>query len=282
MADWLRRFGDFARRKERDAVTATLSPFVTEFESAGDSDICIGNAWTRRFYDGPFRLSPPPDRERPAAGLVFVQSRDGNTVARDPSALGGGAADKHLIYEGLSRVAADGVLAGAETVRGGAMVFSTWHPELVHLRAELGLPRHPIQIVATRRGLPVDELLLCNVPDIEAIIVTVQDGAARMERDIASRPWLKLLVMPDPVDWWSAFIELRRLGIRLISAVGGRTLARALVDAALIQDLYLTTSPEAAGEANTPLFDEPTGARLVARKHGTGPESGVRFERYRF
>jgi len=50
---------------------------------------------------------------------VFVQSRDGNTGARDPSSLGGGDTDKHLIYEGLSRVASDAVVAGAETIRGG-------------------------------------------------------------------------------------------------------------------------------------------------------------------
>ena len=53
-------------------------------------------------------------------------------------ALGGGETDKHLIYEGLSRVAADAVLAGAETIRGGDIVLSVWHPELVRLRASLG------------------------------------------------------------------------------------------------------------------------------------------------
>ena len=46
---------------------------------------------------------------------VFVQSADGNTGARNPADLGGGETDKHLIYEGLSRVDVDGVLAGAAT-----------------------------------------------------------------------------------------------------------------------------------------------------------------------
>jgi len=50
--------------------------------------------------------------------LVFVQAADGNTVASDPALLGGGQTDKHIVYEGLSRVAADAVLAGARTVRG--------------------------------------------------------------------------------------------------------------------------------------------------------------------
>src|SRR3712207_8639295 len=53
----------------------------------------------------------------------------------------GGATDKHVIYEGLSRVAADAVLAGAGTVRGAQLIFSVWHPELVALRSGVGLPR---------------------------------------------------------------------------------------------------------------------------------------------
>ncbi len=71
-------------------------------------------------FDGLFYVSPPAGRDVPSANLVFVQSRDGNTVTRDPSVLGGGEADTHLIYEGLSRVAADAVLAGARTIPAAA------------------------------------------------------------------------------------------------------------------------------------------------------------------
>ena len=73
----------------------------------------------------------------PAIDLVFVQSRDSNTVADNPSTLGGGDTDEHLVYEGLSRVDADAVLAGAATARSERMVFSIWHPELVALRCSL-------------------------------------------------------------------------------------------------------------------------------------------------
>ena len=69
-----------------------------------------------------------PPQDETALSLVFVQSNDGNTERRirNPSE---GPTDKHLIYEGLSRVAADAVLAGARTVHAGAF-FSVWHPEL--------------------------------------------------------------------------------------------------------------------------------------------------------
>jgi riboflavin biosynthesis pyrimidine reductase len=84
--------------------------------------------------------------------VVFVQSVDGNTEVDDPSALGGGETDKHVIYEGLSRVSADAVMAGANSVRHGTVVFSVWHPELVALRRTFGKPRHPVQIVVTSSG----------------------------------------------------------------------------------------------------------------------------------
>ena len=94
----------------------------------------IGNAWSREHFDGPFHVfAAPPDR--PAISLVFVQTRDGNTGAPNPENLGGGPTDKHLIYEGLSRVAADAVLAGASSV-GHSVFFTIDQPELVALRLE--------------------------------------------------------------------------------------------------------------------------------------------------
>jgi hypothetical protein len=169
-------FAEFVERKEAEAARAVLSPFVTEVDQPPADVISIGNAWTRRLFDGPFYVSASPSNEVPSTSLVFVRSRDGNTGAADPSSLGGGEADKHLIYEGLSRVAADAVMAGAETVR------------------------------------------------------------------------------------------------------GGRTIARQLIDAGLIQDLYLTTSAKDGGEPGTPLYPRPLEGELVVRKRGTGPNEGVIFE----
>jgi riboflavin biosynthesis pyrimidine reductase len=242
--------------------------------------IAIGNGWSRRVFDGSFYTSPSRDETVPATSLVFVQSRDGNTGAKDPSQLGGGETDKHLIYEGLSRVAADAVLAGAETIRGGHIVFSTWLPELVALRASLGLPRHPIQIVATLRGLEFDNSLILNVPDLRVVLLTVTTYVSAMHHALAPRPWITPIVMDNERDLRQAFGKLRALGIGRISCIGGRTLARQLIDAGLAQDLYLTTSAKNGGEPNTPMYPKPLDGRLVVRKHGSGPEQGVVFEHF--
>ena len=214
----------------------------------------------------------------PTTNLVFVQSKDGNTVAGNPASLGGGTTDAHVIYEGLSRVAADAVLAGAETIRGSDLIFSVWRKELVDLRDTMRLSRHPIQIVATLRGLSFEDTLLLNVPELQVVVLTVAACVERMNEDFARRPWITLITMAQPQDLATAFRQLRAMGISRISAIGGRTVARALLDARLIQDLYLTTSARPGGKPGTPLADKPIEGRLIVRKHGTGPDEGVVFE----
>ena len=270
-------FERFAARKTHIATTDDLPPYTTEYDNPPVRAAAIGNAWSRRLFDGPFYVSPPATPERPACSLVFVQSSDGNTVARDPSVLGGGKTDLHLIYEGLSRVAADAVMAGAETVRGSRLVLSVWHPELVAMRQSLGLPRHPAQVVATVRGLNLAETLLFNVPEIPVVLMTVPHGWRAMRGALEARPWITPVVMEAPVSLGAAFARLRTMGISRISCIGGRTVARQLIELGLVDDVYLTCGNRAGGKPGTPLFSEPWG-RVCVRKRGTGVEDGVVFE----
>ena len=255
-----------------------LPPYRTELDAPDANALAIGNAWTIRLFDGRFYLSPAPTRVRPACSLVFVQSSNGNTSADDPAVLGGGDTDTHLIYEGLSRVSADAVLAGAQTVRGRDVMFSVWHPQLVDLRMSLELSRHPVQIVATLRGIELADTMLFNLPDIPVLLLTVASAAERMYQAIKIRPWITLLLMEGPGDLRRAFERLRSIGIARISCIGGRTLAGHLLDAGLIDDVYLTTGRNTGGEPGTPLSSAPWRGRTVVRKGGTGVEQGVLFE----
>lgn len=274
--DWQQRFDAFAARKMQTAIRADLSPMVTADDSRVSGRAGIGNAWSRRLFDGPFYLSPAADNRRPATSLVFVQTADGNTGAGDPAALGGGATDTHLIYEGLSRVAADAVMAGAGTVR-GAGVFSVWHPEMVALRAALGLPRHPAQIVATNRGLRLDDELLFNVPSIRVVLLTGAPPSRDTMDALGARPWITHLPVHDG-NLRDTFQRLRDIGIGRVSCVGGRTLARALLESGLVDDVYLTTAPISGGEPDTPIAAWAWRGQTILEKHGTGIESGVTFE----
>ena len=276
-----RRFERFIARKEAEAQAARLAAWTTAVDRHTPDQIAIGNAWSRERFDGDFYLSPAPASDLPATSAVFVQSRDGNTGATNPSSLGGGDVDKHVIYEGLSRVAADAVLSGANTLRGGDVVLSVWHPELIALRRSLGLDRHPVQIVASLRGFALDQGLLFNSPDLRVVIVAVPDALREMQPALRERPWIEIVRLSDPGDLSEAFRTLRTMGIGRISVIGGRTIAASIADAGLIQDVYLTTSPRPGGEPNTALSPRLLDGEVIVRKHGTGADEGIRFEHLR-
>jgi riboflavin biosynthesis pyrimidine reductase len=278
ISDWTARFADYELLKTTEARAAMLEPYATEREDPADRLSVIGNAWSRAMFGGLFYVSQAPSPDLPATNLVFVQSRDGNTVTADPASLGGGAADTHLIYEGLSRVAADAVLSGARTIHRGRLVLSIWRPELVALRAAMALPRHPIQIVATLHGVDLEEGLMFNVPALRVMIITVPRGLEAMRGGLQARPWITPVVMDDPSGLPDAFRQLRRLGVERLSCIGGRTLAHPLLDAGLVQDVYLTTGTKEGGEPGTPFYDKPLHGREVVRKRGTGADAGVVFE----
>jgi riboflavin biosynthesis pyrimidine reductase len=237
----------------------------------------IGNDWSRQYFDGPFYLHDLPT-DLPAISLVFVQSRNGNTGATNPSQLGGGATDLHLIYEGLSRVAADAVLAGASTV--GPKVFFTIHrPELVALRHELGLPRHPVQMVLSNEGHLDLSARLFSAPDVRVLILAGAGCRRVIAPQLIDRPWITLIPIDGSLE--RAFeIARRDHGIRRISAVGGRVTATHLVDAGLVQDIYLTTSSIDAGEPDTPWYVGKDRPRLntVVRKREVTVRSPLLFE----
>jgi riboflavin biosynthesis pyrimidine reductase len=283
--DWAAQFEAFVERKTTTAIDAKIPGYRT-LESHGETLGLhgMGNAWTTALFDGPFFESPPFDESLPAVNTVFVQSADGNTGTNNPMELGGGLTDKHLIYEGLSSVHADAIVTGANTIRGEQMVMAIWHPELVALRTSLGLPRYPVQVVATLNGdLDVESSLLYNVPELRVFILTGSDGAKALKPYLEKRPWIHLLSAGPQSDIIAGLKTLRaEHGVARVSSIGGRTLTTQLLEKGVVQDIYLTTAPKTGGEPNTPFY---TGAgalekTLVLRKAGRGEEAGVVFEHF--
>jgi hypothetical protein len=73
------------------------------------------------------------------------------------------------------------------------------------LRASLGNPRHPMQVLATLRGLDFDHALLLNVPEIPVALLTVAPCITVMHDELASRPWITTIVMDRPEELPRAF-----------------------------------------------------------------------------
>lgn len=261
------------------AANVPLPPVRTVFNRSDRFALdSIGSASSSAAFDGPFYQS------RAAGGLsmgvVFVQSRDRNTGTNDPASLGGGAVDTHLVYEGLSRVAADAVAVGAGTLHRESF-FSVWRKDLIDLRLARGLPRHPAQVVLSVDGSPCpDDVLLFNVPDVPVFVLTSAAGRDRLSPALESRPW----VHPIPgASLAEQFAQLRARGMTRLCSIGGRRSASALVDAGLVQDVYLTTTQSSAGEAGTPWYvgTRPRSLEPVVAKEWNGADGVVRFEHFR-
>ena len=276
------RFDDYCRGKQAAAAVAVLPPYKTAaIDLRFGTFRAIGNSWSRSRFDGDFYRTAYVNLDIPVTNLVIVESIEGNTAADDPATLGGGATDKHLIYEGLSRVDADAVLAGATTARSDDLVFSVWHPELVDLRRELGRARHPAQvIVASRSAVRIEQALMFQEPEVPVFLVTTSDAASSLRLQVAARPWIRVIDGGQPLSMRTALRALRAHGVETLSAIGGRTTARALLREGVVHDLYLTTSAHRGGEPHTPLVEQPLDAHSVVVKLGTGPEEGVRFVHY--
>lgn len=275
------RFEAYCQRKEQAASAATIPGYVTaEIRDCGGL-VSLENPWSRALFDGVFYRSAVAARPGiPSTSLVFVQSRDGNTVASDPSVLGGGDTDLHLIYEGLSRVDADAVLAGAATARGKDIVFSVWHPQLVALRLARGKPRHPAQVVVTVAGsLRFDEGLMFQEPSLRVFVITRSGAVKTIQDRLAGKPWIEVIDAGEPVSFACAMQQLGRRGIEVLSCVGGPRTAKGLLDEQLVRDIYLTTSAIDAGTPGTPYHGgQPPRVDRAVLKEGQGIEAGVRFE----
>src|SRR5687767_7115351 len=278
------RFDAYCRRREQAAVAATIPGYITREDIQPGDAIRVESEWSRALFDGPFyRGATAASAGTPITSLVFVQSRDGNTGAADPSTLGGGNTDLHLIYEGLSRVDADAVMAGAATARAKDIVFSVWRSELVALRLALGLARHPAQVVVTNSGnLRFDDGLMFQEETLRVFVIARTGAVQAVRSRLVSQPWVEVIDAGEPVSFGRAFRHLHSRGIEVMSCVGGRRTATELLAGSLVSDIYLTTSARAGGEPDTPYQEgPPPSLQRIVLKEGRNEERGVTFEHFR-
>jgi riboflavin biosynthesis pyrimidine reductase len=117
-------------------------------------------------------------------------------------------------------------------------------------------------------------------PELPVFLVTTSDAAQSLRLQVATRPWIEVVDAGQPLSMRTALQELKVRGVETISAIGGRTTARAMLREGVIDDVYLTTSPKSAGQPNTPLLHAPLNGVAVVVKEGSAAEAGIRFVHY--
>ena len=204
----------------------------------------------RRLYGGPLRLPRP--------GLVanFVATIDGvvaipGLVNSNTLISQGRAADRFVM--GLLRACADAVLVGSGTMAGSPGTL--WTAERAYppaaegyaeLRRRLGLPPLPEVAIVTASGL-VD--VAHPVLERGALVLTTEGGADALAGRLPAASQAVALPGAGSVDVRAAVSFLRGRGHGLILSEGGPTLFGSLLEAGLVDELFLTISPLLAGRS---------------------------------
>lgn len=208
---------------------------------------------------GPLRMRVRPDR--PHVFTNFVASLDG-VVAVDPprgtgaEVSGGDAHDRAVM--GLVRAVADAVVIGAGNLRAegdhvwtAARIFPELAPAYAALRAAMGKPPAPLQVVVTGSG-DVDLSRAVFAGEAPSMVVTTRAGAARL----AARGRPVRVVVPGRGEGW---IPLRAVlgaaglgpGALVLAETGPTSTARYLEEGA-VDELFLTRAPLLLGRGGTP------------------------------
>ena len=234
-----------------------------------------------RLYDGDLGLADE------CVYANFVATLDGfvsipGLAGSNTFIAGDNDADRFLM--GVLRAFADVVLIGAGVLR--ASPRGTWRPDAIYppladeyaaLRSGLGLRAAPEVAVLTGSGSidPGHPLLASG-----ALVLTTTHGAARLEGTAPEATTLVALADDETIDPGRVVESLRARGHRRILSEAGPHTFGALLEAGLVDELFLTSSPlliGAAGEGSryslvegADLVPDAVRAELLSlRRHGS-------------
>ena len=156
---------------------------------------------------------------------------------------------------GLLRGLADVVLVGASSVRRSARaartpdgVFPDAAPAFADLRSRLGLAPAPTTLVATRSGDLDPGMPAFRDREAPIVIAAPARRVAELRaRGFAANVRIEALEGPEAGTPAALLDVVRRLGGRLVVSEAGPLLFGELARAGLVDELFLTVSPQLAG-----------------------------------
>jgi riboflavin biosynthesis pyrimidine reductase len=193
--------------------------------------------------------------EEPCLYANFVSTIDGvvaiPSIPRSNVLIANGS-DADRFVMGLLRAFADVVLIGAGTL--AASPQGTWQPHRVYppgaegfaeLRRRRDRPERTAVAVLTGRGSVSPEHPLFEAG---ALVITSAEGAARLEGKLPASSGVVVVGEEPTLDPRRAVDALHERGHRLILSEAGSHTMGGLVEAGLVDELFLTISPLLAGD----------------------------------
>jgi riboflavin biosynthesis pyrimidine reductase len=226
-----------------------LSPLELLWEAEGLPSFDLPEE-LERLYGGSFGL------ERPLLFANFVETLDGVVAIRSEprsNRLVSGNSESDRFVMGLLRASADCVLIGSGTLHGSPTAL--WTPAKAYadearafaeLRERLGLAPEPVlAVMSATGGLGPDH------PALEhgAVLLTTQRGHDRCRRELPDAVEVAVLDGETAVDPAEAVAVLRARGYERILSEAGPHVFGSLLEAGLVDELFLTVSPLLAGRS---------------------------------
>jgi riboflavin biosynthesis pyrimidine reductase len=195
-------------------------------------------------YGGPFGLADS------CVFANFVSSVDGVTAIPSmprSNALVAGSSKSDRFVMGLLRASADALVIGSGTMN--AAPRSLWTPEQAYpdaaaayaeLRRRLGRPAEPELVILTAKGTvdPAHPAFAAG-----ALVLTTDAAVERLAAELPSEAAVVSLGPAAELDVVAAFEAIRARGHRRILSEGGPRVFGSLLEAQLVDELFLTISP---------------------------------------
>jgi riboflavin biosynthesis pyrimidine reductase len=234
-----------------------LAPLGDLFDATTGVDLPLPDPLARLYG----RLRMPCHPERPHVVANFVTTLDGVVSLGIPGKAGGGEIsgfDPHdRMVMGLLRAVADAVVIGAGTLR-AASPQHLWTADYIYppltdayhaLRAALGKPAPPLQVVVTASGDVDLERRLFQSGEAPSLIVTSADGAEHL-RAGALPPTVRIATGTEVAPLSARMVldkvcRAGRSGVVLVEA--GPRLVGDFFAERLLDELFLTLAPQIAG-----------------------------------
>jgi len=277
-----------------------LAPLQTLYDDAASAaELPLPPALAALY--GPLTLRKPA--ARPLVLANFVSTLDGVVALSEPGAEGGAPISGHDRHDravmGLLRAVSDAVVVGAGTLR--SVPRSLWTAQYIYpplaaeyaaLRAALGKPEAPLNVIVTARGELDLTLPVFASGAVPVLVVTTPIGAASL---VGRNP-------PADLRLASGGTPDRVLASHVLSAIvatlprcetilveGGPQVMADFFGERVLDELFLTLAPQVAGrDATHPRPGLVAGALLLPEQPRWGALASVKrhgshlFLRYSF
>ena len=236
---------------------SALAPLQDLFDASVGEELPLPRALASLY--GPLRM--PRQAARPHVVGNFVSTLDGVVSLGIPGKAGGGEIsgfDPHdRMAMGVLRAAADAVVIGAGTLRASSAdhvwIADYIYPRLAdayrELRAALGKPEPPLNVVVTGGGDIDLERRLFRSGAVPTLIVTTTAGERRLrDRDLPPSVRVKAVAEDAPLCAQAvldAVGRTRKSDLVLLEA-GPRLMSDFFAER-LLDELFLTLAPQVAG-----------------------------------